>query len=308
MFQVQVRYCKRCLPIAIVALSMTVSSTAALAAGGEGTVAGNGQSIISHPAQILRMSTTLTAEAKNITDAIAKLKELQNSDRKKLTDLGATAESIEFGAAQLPSAVDPRQQYIQRMMAQQAARSGAKPAAKEPTVTVTCTLKAEWPIKSAPDSVLADNYALQQKVKAAQLAGGKDAKSVTPEEQEVLDEAQGMADQNGQAAASGEPAFVYVMHVSDEDRAAATADAFGKAKADAARLAKAAGTELAGLRKATSSSSIPGDGNDESQRYYMMMRGMNGAPSTAAPSSEATSLQAGPVTLQVDVTATFAVK
>jgi hypothetical protein len=296
-----VQPCSWKLPLALIGLAMLCSS--ARAADAEGTVVGAGQAVISRPAQIIRMSATISADAKDITSALAKLKTLQEDDRKKLADLGATAESVEFGSAQLPGGGDARQQYIQRMMR----RNGAKPAAKEPSVIVSCTLKAEWPIKSADDSMLADSYALQQKVKAANLTGGKDAKTATPEEQEVLEEAQAVAEQNGQDPAVGEPAFVYVIHVSPDDQAAATAEAFKKARAAAARLAQAADAQLGALRQLSSGTSGPGEANPYVAAMMQREMGIT-APAPVQNDGEAISAGPGIVKLQIDVTATFAIK
>jgi hypothetical protein len=302
-----VQFCSWKLPVALIGLAMLCPP--ARAADAEGTVVGTGQAIISRPAQIIRMTATLTADAKDITSALAKLKSLQDEDRRKLADLGATAESVEFGSAQLPGGGDARQQYIQRMTRMNG-RNAAKPAPKEPSVTVSCTLKAEWPIKSTDDSMLAESYALQQKVKAANLTGGKDAKAATPEEQEVLEEAQAVAEQNGQDTASGEPAFVYVIRVSADDQAAATADAFKKARAAAARLAQAADAQLGALRQLSSAASVPGEGTDDSYTAAIMMQREMGiaAPAAVKNDGEAISPSPGIVKFQIDVTATFAIK
>ena len=54
-----------------------------------------------------------------------------------------------------------------------------------------------------------------------------------------------------QAAAPGEPVFLFVSKVSAEDRDKALASAFAKARESASQLAKAAGSQIGNLRQLT---------------------------------------------------------
>jgi len=75
---------------------------------------------------------------------------------------------------------------------------------------------------------------VQEKIKSAGI-GKKDLKKRTPEELEAAEEATGTKD------GAAEPGFQYVCKISDTDRAAALAEAYKKAKQDAAGMARAVG-------------------------------------------------------------------
>src|SRR6266576_890909 len=99
-----------------------------------------------------------------------------------------------------------------------------------------------------------------------------------------------MNDGGEQAAPPGEPVFLYVAKISDEERGKATAEAFRKAKASAAELAKAAGVELGGLRQVTSQAAADVD-QMQMMRYgrynpyaYAQMAGAD--PSTAGSEAD----------------------
>ncbi|HET6248366.1 MAG TPA: SIMPL domain-containing protein [Tepidisphaeraceae bacterium] len=275
--------------------------TVAKAAATEGAVSGTGHVTITRPPQILRVQLGITADGKDINEAIANLKKAQADATKKLTDLAATAKSIEFGPMTTGGATDPRQQYIQQMLGRQGRK---KPTTGTPSVSISCTVKAEWPVKEGPqEQQLAEGYALQEKVKAAGL--GKSNKTLSPEEQEVAEEAAAM---NNGAANPNDPTFLYVAKVSDEDRAAAMADAFKKAKAQATLLAKAADAQLGALQKVSGSASAQPASAENYQEVYMrlmMQQAGAAAPAEDAAQDEATGTSPGPVALQVTVTATF---
>jgi hypothetical protein len=81
---------------------------------------------------------------------------------------------------------------------------------------------------------------------------------LSPEEQELAEEmAEMMSDHgygSGSEAKPGEPQFVFVARISEEDRRQAMTEAFAKAQASAARVAAAAGKELGELAHLQSNS------------------------------------------------------
>ena len=111
----------------------------------------------------------------------------------------------------------------------------------------------------------------------------------------------------------GETAFVYARRISNEDRAKLLADAFGKAKTDAARLAQAAGRELGTLRTLSENTNA---GNDEEydsyqrQQYYRLMQrsGYGRGGESVEGASEAVGMRPGLVSFRVTVSAAFALK
>jgi uncharacterized protein YggE len=276
----------------------------------EGAVSGTGRAVIKHQPQLVRMQLIISVDGKDIADATGKLKEAKAAAAKKLADLGTNEKSIDFGPTQIGTGGDVRQQYVQKMMAMRG--RGQKPAEKAKSVTLSTTLKAEWPLKAADaDEMLTSAYNLQEKIKNAGLTK-KDNKQLTPEEQEAMEEAQAMQAANGgSAAAPGEPSFVYVSKISDAEQTSAMADAFKHATADAAKLANAAGRELGTLAHLTSTTGSPAPSEDDAQGYArFMMRQMMGesAAAVTTPTDEAVSPQAGPLEFQITVTASFTLK
>ena len=111
-------------------------------------------------------------------------------------------------------------------------------------------LSVQWPLKADnPEKLLLAADELREKIKAADLAGGNDAPKLSPEEQEVAEEmaAEQSRQSNEEATAPNEPRFVFVARLTAAERQKALAEAFAKARVQAAELAKAAGMELGSL-------------------------------------------------------------
>ena len=269
-----------------------------VAQNSDGAVTGSARVAIKRQPQLMRMQLTLSADGKDIVEAVAKLKEAHAACGKKLAELGAAEKSVEFGAIQVGGDTqEGRQQYFQRSR-QRSVKSEKKPQ----MATVFYTAKAEWALKAGtPEELLIGAYTLAEKIKAA-APGKKDAKALTPEEQEILEEAQGM---NQGAANPADPVFQYICKISEEDRAAALADAFRQATADAARMAKAAGSELGHLRRVNG---IMSSGSGENDDREMYIRQMNPMAATPAITGEATASVPGEVELRVTVTASYDLK
>ena len=92
-----------------------------------------------------------------------------------------------------------------------------------------------FPSPVGGDELLLAATELQDKIRAADLG---QAKSASLEEQEAMEES-GSYDGNAPVR-PGEPVFLFVARVPEDVRAKALADALGKARAGAERLAKAA--------------------------------------------------------------------
>ncbi len=113
-------------------------------------------------------------------------------------------------------------------------------------------LTAQWPLAGdTTEKLLLAAEALREKIKAAELTGGKEVPKLSPEEQEVAEETAAEMSRNmggdEETAKPGEPRFLFVARISPQDRQTALSGAFAKAKAQAAELAKAAGAGLGPL-------------------------------------------------------------
>jgi hypothetical protein len=314
--------------LAAILVTSALARTAALAqvsggagpAGPEGAITATGTATLERRPDLVRMQVDLSADGKDAKEALANLRAQEKSAREKLAKIGAAEASIKLEDPHLaaPGPNDQRAQ-MERMIRARAGLGGVGNKApttgpSQPKVSVSGTLRAEWRLAAqSPDDLLVEANDIQSKVKAANLVAAKAAR--TPEEQEEAEEAAGMMMNNGQPN-PGEPVYIYVSKLSEDDRAKVTADAFGRAKEEAGRLAKAAGTGLGGLRQLTSTAGPAADaeqfgGMDYSNpfgRYvYNMMQHQKGGVS-AAEAPEAIGPQPGKVSYRVTVSASFAAK
>ncbi len=212
-----------------------------------------GTSTIQRSPTQLRLYLDLTAKGKNLKEALEKMKERQEAVTAQLETLKADKKSISFSTPSLSNAESARKKQLEMMVMAQMRSRGKKPAKglqTPQTVTVTSTLTAQWPIAGhSPEKFLLAAQDIQDKVKAADLAGSKEAEKLTPEEEEFEEEAAQAANQSGndEAQQSRQPQFLFVALLSKEDRQKGMTDAAAKAKEQAAELAKAAGVELGPL-------------------------------------------------------------
>jgi hypothetical protein len=146
---------------------------------------------------------------------------------------------------------------------------------------------------------------LMDKIKAAGI-GKQDMKKLSPEEQEVAEEAAGM-----KPPGAGDPVMLFVCKITDAERAAALAEAYQKSKQDAAELAKAAGAELGALRHVDKSFTAPTVTGDPDQVFKQLLSQQTGGavpPTPDVPSDEATSRNPISVELEITLTSSFATK
>jgi hypothetical protein len=307
--------------ILVVSAAASADALAQLAqgpAGPEGTITAAGTATFERRPDLVRMQIDLSADGKDAKEALANLRQQEKAAREKLAKLGAADASIKLEDPRVatPGPNDQRMQ-MERMIRARTGVGGNKPPAtgpSQPKVSVAGTLRAEWRLAAqSADDLLVETNDIQAKVKAANLVAPKATR--TPEEQEEAEEAAGTMVNNGQPN-PGEPVYIFVCKLSEEDRAKVTADAFGRAKEEAGRLAKAAGTSLGGLRQLTSGAGPAADaeqfgGMDYSNPYgryfYNMMQRQQGGVS-AAEAPEAIGAQPGKVSYRVMVSASFAVK
>lgn len=228
----------------VVGLSTWVGRASAQLTGGEPSslgVVGTGSATIQRQANLLRLQILVSASGKDVKDALEKLKAKQTSAKEKLQKLGAADASVSFSD---PVPQDETQQQQMQRMIQMRTNRAAKSKGPE-VVTLSTTLKAEWPLSKSGDDAVVEALELQQKIKSADLGGEKE-KPADAESQEAAEEAQGMSN-DGQPNPH-DPTFLFVATITDAERDKAEADAFKKASRQAERLAKAGGGELGAVR------------------------------------------------------------
>ncbi len=284
--------------------------------GGNGTVSGNGVVTIERQPTQMRMKVVVTAKGSDLKAALAALKDKLDAAKVQLKALGADQASVKSDPAAI-AAEAGRNRQLEMMMAQRLrGKRAAKKADTKPPVSVSTTLVASWPLPAAQgEELLIAATALQDKIKAADLAGAKEADNLTPEEQELADELadQGFNPYSGEEEIKpGEPIFLFVAPLTAADREQALAEGFAKAKEKAARLAKAAGAELGALKflgdqEMSADEEYPG-GYSYNSRSYQMMQLMRGSRGDQEDATEAIGVQPAKVSYRLTVTASFDLK
>jgi len=216
------------------------------------TVSAVGTATLKRRPAALRVHVEVIAKGRSLKEALTKLKDLREAARVQLDALGAVKQSVSFGEPSL-SNVESAQRKQFEMMVRQRMTSRGKQVPKGLQVpksfAVSSRLAADWPLEGgSAEELLLEAETLKEKIKAADLAGTKQAKELSPEEQELAEEMAEMMAQHGEEPVPvGEPLFTFVARITEAERDQATADAFAKAKAQAERLAGAAGVKLGPL-------------------------------------------------------------
>jgi uncharacterized protein YggE len=219
--------------------------------GDPATVSGMGEAQVKRAPSVLRMHLQLIARGKTLEEALAALKDRREAAVAKLEKLKAKAANVTFSAPALN--VDPNAQRRRMEMLVNQRMSRGKKAAKpvQPPAMVTVMLSIDWPLEGdSPEKLFLAAETLRDQVKAADLSGAKETDKLSPEEQEMAEEAAQEINQMGsqdEASQAGQPQVFFVAKLPDQDRQAAMAEAFMKAKGQAGELAKAAGMDLGRL-------------------------------------------------------------
>jgi uncharacterized protein YggE len=282
------------------------------------SVHGAGNVVIKRLPDTMRVQVAIIGKGTNLKEAVAALKTRVDAARKQVEALGADKDSITVDAARVFEQQNDQRRQMEMMMAQRM-RGGGKKNAKNktsPPVMLSSQLTASWKLdaKDAEDLLL-KSHPLQEKIKSADLGGSKEAENLTPEQEELLEEAetQGYSPyDDGSQQKPGEPMFYFVSRISEDERDQALADAFQKAKTDAARLAKSAGAKLGRLRSVQDTNY--GVGMDEdyydgsynyNSRAYRAMQFVRNQQSRGDEKLEAIGAEPGQVKFAVNVTAAF---
>jgi uncharacterized protein YggE len=277
---------------------------AATARADESVVTVAGTASLQKQPTVLRVSLPVSGEGKDLAEAMGKLTKARDDAKAKLVALKPVEGSLVVGESTLADVsqlgMSPQQRQYAAMMNMR--RGNQKPAAA-PAVTASAMITANFAIPAAAgDDAIVKAYELEKQIKTAvtPAAATGEAKKLTPEEQEMAEE---MAAAGQGVPKPGEPTVTYVLAVSDEDAAKLTADALGKAKAQATLLASAAGLKLGAIRKLSSDVNGGASADD-------MMSGMSGvfraAMGVAADASrEATGTAPGAVTYSVTVSVSY---
>ena len=298
--------------ITAAAMVLALASQAARAAE-PGVVTASGAATGSYRPDVLRVKVLLSADGKDAAAAVAALKEKRDAFSMVFNQQGVmdpiVSSSITFSAATSggPS-MTPQQRQMAAIMSMQRGGNRRAPATQPSGVTVTATATADCPLPAADsdDAALVSATAMQDKIRGA-LAGAAPKKAMSPEEQEAAEEAAAQQQQNevpGQPAAKpGEPTFTFVHKLTDAERAKLMSDAVAEARADAERMAKAAGGALGPVREVSSRSM--GASDPDNPVAAVIQAEMGGAAAATHNAGEASDPQPGPLSYALQVTVKY---
>jgi uncharacterized protein YggE len=287
--------------------------------GEPATVSDTGQATVKQAPTLLRMYLPLVARGKTLEQALSALKDRREAAVAKLEVLKGKASSVRFSAPALNVDNNPNSQRrrMEIMVAQRMGRGKKAPKPIQPPVVVTTMLTADWPLEAdTPEKLLLAAGTFRQQVKAADLGGAKETDKLSPEEQEIAEETAqetpgdpfGGGSSDDEASAAGQPQLLFVAKLADKDRQAATAEAFAKAKKQAAELARAAGMDLGRLTSLGGGGSGKVDWNEfNNNRAYSpyLARMMNSSGGQGAQREETMAPSPDALEFEFTVTATF---
>ncbi|MEN6459159.1 MAG: SIMPL domain-containing protein [Thermoguttaceae bacterium] len=292
--------------------SVTVAQAGGLAAVGSASVR-------KQPTR-LRMHIELLAKGKNLEEALAKLKDRREAAVLQLETLKVDKKSIVFEGPTKSAAQAAQKRQIEAMIMEQMRSRGKKPKGLQvpQTVTVTGSLTAEWPLEAkSRDQLLLAANAIEEKVSAADISGSREVQKLSPEEEELAEEARQQSNRYGETPqAVGQPTFLFIAVLSKQERQKAMAEAYRKAAAAAAELAKATDVDLGRLVNVVGvcrGQQIAGD--EEENSYASRMAAMRlqrlfqqAVENAGEKLDESFSDTPTPLTFTCTVMATFAMK
>jgi uncharacterized protein YggE len=279
-------------------------------------VTGTGTVEVKRLPEALRVQVEVLAKGKDLKEALSNLKNRKKSAEQQLVKFGFTKEAVRFDEPMLSSDKTDRQRQMEMMVRDRIAKKGKDDPKNKPPppVFVAAILKAEFSLPAAAaEELLLLSHDLQEKIKTADLAGMKDLKPASPQDEELAEEGRDPRTMGMDGEPQrGEPVFLFVSKIPDEVYAKALADAFAKAKRDAGQLARAAGAELDTLHNLQNASRATGAEMDDEMAYRMAIyrqRGYSGTFETGYDQEHvALGAQPGKATFRVTVTASFHLK
>ena len=288
-----------------------------IAGGSNSTISTSGSVTINIKPERLRMYVQVAGGGKTLKDALANLKKHYQAAVPRLEKMGANKDSISMGTPTIAGQVDSDKMN----MMIRAHLGKSKPDKKGPKVyQVTASLTAEWPLTTdKPEELLLFVDNLTEQIGKIDLTGKKDKKELSPEEQELLEEMDGsvteftISSNDDDDAKPGQPHFVYVGTVTEEQVDKAMREAFAQAKQEAQRLARVAEVKLgplSGLSGGGTGAGIDFDGLGYSysmqNRLQRMMQGIDN--DTQEKENEALANKPGPIRYRVSVTTRFEIE
>jgi uncharacterized protein YggE len=262
-------------------------------------VTATGTANLTHVPETIRMTVDIVAEGKDAKEALAALATKRDAFKHLLDASDAKHETM--SDPHVAGASDPRRQ-LEMMMGNR----GAPPA--PPSVKLSMTIKADWPLTGASaEERLLNSAAIQQQLKPEPDTRKTDAPTTQSEQQEEMAAAvQASGTPNPET-----PVFTYVAEIPEADREKALAQAYNNAKMSATQVATAMGAALGGPLDVKASLAPTHDKAADPQLMYMeaVLNTMQKSTSELSLSeTEASGPEPANVSLTVTVAASFSIQ
>ena len=233
-----------------VSIALLAASVAQAQQKSSGEVSGVGASTLTLRPKVLRVHVELLGRGKDLKSAMASLKDRRDAVKIQLGTLKADMKSVTIGPPVKAGVGGPQEQQMRAMILQRARQKGGAAPSLPTVVTLSAPLTVEWTLTGDDeDARVVAAEELCDKITAADLGGAKDKQQLSPEQQEIQEELGQMNYGYSEGQNPGEPLFLFIAEVSDEDATKALTEAFANAKKEAERYAKAVGGELGALKK-----------------------------------------------------------
>ncbi len=237
----------------------------------------------------LRLLMQIKAQGSDAKSALASMNEHKEKVKKELEAMKADKDTVVFSPIRASTGDAESNGNSRRMMQMQMQMSqgrGGKPTAPKPlptVYTVTCTVKAEWPLPVKEGDALALlPMTLKEQISSRDIAGEKNKPKLGKAEQEQLDEMEAMMTEQysygGDSNNANGPIITFIAKVPEELQQKATAATFRKAVKEIESTSGATGIKLGKLTGVTSASAI----QDRSEMYAASRYG--GAPNAISSS------------------------
>jgi uncharacterized protein YggE len=252
---------RRC-SLTIVMAALLLAAASVQAQDTPGYVTATGSARLERTPTAIEMSVQLLGRGATPTDALADLKKRQATAREVVGQLGAIEDSIELGSPSLSNEYNAqRENFLEAIQQRMRGHTGPVPKGLQlpKSITVTSTMNARWKLSATDiETFMIESHALIEKIKAADPGGAKSKDDLSPEEEEWMEEMQGVLDDMGEEMATpGEPDFMYIAQIDAQEREKLLADAVAMARTKATELTVAAGAQLGKLASIESEGDSP---------------------------------------------------
>ncbi|QDT33099.1 SIMPL domain-containing protein [Thalassoglobus polymorphus] len=217
-----------------------------------GTITGTGKATLKVRPERMRLSIDLSSRGSEIDKAVKALQDRIDAARIQIKALGAIEETLQNTPPKIDTQKSLQHEQMRAQLAESLGRAGRSDDETDvdTLIIVSSSMSAEWDLAGLSDQeLLVKSFTIQKQVRDAKLAKDDDKSQLSPEEQELLEEAQMFGRYSSGSEDEDGPEFFFYSTVKKEDYESALKSAVSRAKKQASLLATSAGVELGGIQE-----------------------------------------------------------